>query len=322
MKIRPRSLALALIVAVAGTGCARLKAKAAFKEGNRLYKEESFRRAAEQYEAAFTLDPRLTEAHFYWASSHQAQFRPGKDTPDNQEHLDKAIAGFKKALEVNTGASESLKQLRRNTLGALTGIYSEDPYKSFDEAYGYAKRLVDDNPTDPRNLFAMANLYEKFQKVDDAEQMYRKAVEANPQDVKACGALAAFLNKPHWEGRSKFDEAVETLQNCAALEPNDPAGYYKVSTFYWDKAYRDPLLNDKQKDAYADKGLENVDKALQLKPDYVDALIYKGLLFRVKAQVSTNPRLRMQYLDQAQLLQKQAVELKKEAGAAAAAAGQ
>ena len=31
--------------------------------------------------------------------------------------------------------------------------------------------------------------------------------------------------------------------------------------FYWDKAYRDPLLGDKEKNEYADKGIETVDKA-------------------------------------------------------------
>ncbi len=321
MKIRVRMLVAATVVlALASMGCARLQAKMAFKEGNKLYKEENFRKAVEEYERAIGLDPNMVEAHFYLASSHQALYRPGKDTPDNKEQLEKAIAEFKLALQLNDGSSERLKQVRRNTLGALTAIYSDDPYKNFDEAYSYANQLVQDNATDPKNLFAMANLYEKFNKVDEAEQMYRKAAEANPQDVKACGALAAFLNKPYWEGRSKFDEAVDTLQKCAVLQPTDPSGYYKVATFYWDKAYRDPLLNDQQKDTYADRGLENVDKALEMKPDYVDAIIYKGLLYRVKAQVSTNPKLRQQYLDQAQTLQKQAVELKKEAAEAASGA--
>jgi len=322
MRMRFRLLGLVLVsAAVIGAGCGRVRAKAAFKEGNKLYKEENFKRAIEQYDEAVALEPDMAEAHFYLASSHQAMYRPGKDTPDNKEHLEKAIAEYKKALELNANpALESLRAVRRNTLAALTAIYSDDPYKSFDEAYGYAAQLVQDNPTDPKNLFAMAGLYEKFNKVDDAEKMYRKAVETNPQEVKACGALAAFLNKPYWDGRSKFDEAVDTLQKCAGLQPNDPAGYYKVATFFWDKAYRDPLLNDKQKDEYADKGLESVDKALQLKPDYVDAIIYKGLLYRVKAQVSSNPRLRTQYLEQAQTLQKQAVELKKEAASAPAPA--
>jgi hypothetical protein len=69
--------------------------------------------------------------------------------------------------------------------------------------------------------------------------------------------------------------------------------------------------------------MEAVDKALSLKPDYFDAVIYKGLLYRVMASVAKDPRQRAQYLDQAQTLQKQGLELRKaqQAAEAAAAAG-
>ena len=33
-----------------------------------------------------------------------------------------------------------------------------------------------------------------------------------------------------------------------------------------------------------------MDKALALKPDYFEAVIYKGLLYRVKANVAKNPQ--------------------------------
>jgi tetratricopeptide (TPR) repeat protein len=134
----------------------------------------------------------------------------------------------------------------------------------------------------------------------------------NPGDVKACGALAAFYNKPLWDKKSRFDEAITVMERCAALNPNDASGYYKIATFFWDKAYRDPLLNDTQKNEYAEKGLEQVDKGLQIKPDYWEAIITKGLLYRVKASVAKNPKERQQYLEQAATLQKHALDLRKE----------
>jgi tetratricopeptide (TPR) repeat protein len=302
------------------SGCNTVRANLAFRDGNKLYTEENYRKAIEEYEKAVALKPDMAEAHFYLASSQQALFRPGKDDPENLQRLEQAVAHYKTALEVNKGNTESLKKVRTNTLGALTGIYSEPPLQNFETALAYAQELVKDNPTDTKNLYAIANLYEKFGKVQEAEDTYRKVAELNPQDVKACGALAAFYNKPLWEGRSKFDQAIDTLKRCTSLEPNDPAGYYKVATFYWDKAYRDPLLGDQQKNEYADKGLEQVDQALQAKPDYWEAIITKGLLYRVKAQVARNPKERQQLLDQAQTLQKQAMELRKEAQAAQAGA--
>lgn len=323
MKMRFEALALTLAIACAGAGCSLVQAKAAFKDGNKAYREERFREAIENYTRALEHQPDMAEALFYLGSSHQALYRPGKESPENTEHLELAVSNYLRSLEVNKGQSEAEKTVKLNALAALTGVYSDDPKKNYDEAIKYADQLVQENPNDPKNLLALANLYEKFDKIDDAQGVYEKLFAQNANDVKLCGALAAFYNKPLWEGRSKFDQAIETLQKCAQLAPEDPQGYQKVATFYWDKAYRDPLLDDAQKEAYTDKGLEFVDKALSLKPDYVDAIIYRGLLYRVKALVAKNPKLRQQYLDQAQTLQKQGLELKKqqaEAEAAAAAA--
>jgi tetratricopeptide (TPR) repeat protein len=318
--MRTKAAGAAIASLLLALGCTKVQTKQALKDAHKQYRDENYKKAIEYYEKALAMDPNLAEAHFYLGSSHQALFRPGKDTPDNKMHLDKAVEEYKKSLELNDGHNANLKTVKRNTLAALTSIYAEEPYRNFEEAKKYANLLVADNPNDPRNLYAMANLFEKFGKVTEAEETYKKIAEMNPTDAKACGALAAFYNKPLWEGRAKFDQAIATLERCANLDPSDPGGYQKLAVFYWDKAYRDPLLSDQQKNAYADKGLEAVDKALKIKPDYFDAIIFKGLLYRVKASVASNPREKMDFLEQAQNLQKQGLELKKEAAAAAAAA--
>jgi tetratricopeptide (TPR) repeat protein len=307
---RTRLLALALSLPLFLGGCSKLMAKQDFRDGNKAYKEENYKKARDLYQSAVERDPSFSEAYFYLGSCWQSMYRPGKETEENKQNLVKAVESFQKAIEVNDGSTPNLKTVKQNALAALTGIYAEDPYRNFDEALKFAKLLVQENPNESKNLFAMANLYEKFEHLVEAEEAYKKVVELNPNDAKGCAALAGFYNKPLWEGKSRFEDAISTLERCATLDANDPTGFYKVAVFYWDKAFRDPLLDDKQKDVYADKGLEAVDKALGIKPDYVDGLVYKGLLLRVKAQVTGNQRLRQQYLEQAQTLAKQAKELR------------
>ncbi|MBK5256888.1 MAG: hypothetical protein JJE39_12720, partial [Vicinamibacteria bacterium] len=48
------------------------------------------------------------------------------------------------------------------------------------------------------------------------------------------------------------------------------------------------------------------------KSDFVEALIYKGLLLREQAKLTQNPATRNSLMEEAQALQKKAVELKKE----------
>jgi tetratricopeptide (TPR) repeat protein len=326
MKIRSSVVAAAAALsALGGVACTQVKAMAAFKDGNRYYTEEQWRRAIEKYEEAISLRPDMAEAHFYLASSHQALHRPGREEPENLERLEKAVEHYHKALELNQGDTENLRRVRANTLGALTTIYSEPPKQDFEKALAYAQDLVRDAPDDTKNLFAIANLYEKFGRVEEAEKTYLRVAELNPEDTKACGAVAAFYNKPLWDDRgevwrdgtdrprrAKFEQAIETLGRCAALDPDDASGYHKVASFYWDKAYRDPLLSDEQKETYADKGLEAIDKALEIRPDYWEAVIYKGLLYRVKAQVARTPRVRQEYIERATQLQRIAGEMRKQ----------
>jgi tetratricopeptide (TPR) repeat protein len=335
MRTRYRApvLAALLPLVLAGVGCNLVRAKAAFKDGNRFYKEENYRKAIEEYERAVTLKPNFAEAHFYLASSEQSLYRPGKEGDENKARMDKAIEHYEKALELNKADTPNLQQIRLNTLGALTAIYSEPPLSDYEKALGFAEALVKDNPNDLKNLYAMANLYEKFNRVAEAEQTYVKVSDQNPKDPKACGALAAFYNKPLWDDagavwvegqsqgprRAKFASAIATLDRCADIDQADPSGHYKLAMFYWDKAYRDPMLGDKEKNEYADKGLEAVKVSLDTKPDYWEAIITKGLLYRVKAQVAPNPAARKQYLDQAVMLQKQAIDLRKETQAATSA---
>jgi tetratricopeptide (TPR) repeat protein len=323
MKLRvPALIGLSAFALLGGSGCNGIRAKMAFKDGNKVYTQDKFKEAIVLYEKAVDLNPEMTEAWFYLGSSQQGLYRPGKDTPDNLKHLDDAISSYQKTLETNKGDTPNAKTVKQNALGALTGIYAEDPKKDYDKAKQYAEELIKEDPNSARNLFAMANLYERFGKVDEAEQLYQKAWQTEPagqnekekveSKQKACGALAAFYNKPLWDGKSKFDQAIDLLKQCADLSPNDEKGYYKVATFYWDKAYRDPTLDDKKKDEYADAGLESVDHALKINPQYADALAYKNLLLRVKGQVTQNPKLRQEFFDQAATLQKQALELKKQ----------
>jgi tetratricopeptide (TPR) repeat protein len=336
MRIRYHAPLLAALITlvVAGVGCDLIKAKAAFQDGNRLYKAENYRGAIAEYEQAITHKPDFAEAHAYLASAHQALFLPGKeDDAENRAHLDKAIEHFEKSLEVNQGGTPNLEATRLTALGALIGIYSDPPVEDFEKALFYAEELVKDNPEDVMNKYAMANLYEKFNRVDEAEATYLQVVRDNPEDTKACGALASFYNKPLWDADgnvwtvesegarlARFEDAIITMGHCADLEPNDATGYYKVATFHWDKAYRDQTLDDAEKNEQADLGIVAVDRALDIQPNYWEALISKGLLYRVKAQVAPNRSERRKYIEQAQILQQQALELRDEQQAEADAA--
>jgi tetratricopeptide (TPR) repeat protein len=318
-----------LLLAIPVLNCARVQAQTALREGHRLYKDESFRKSIDQYKIVLEKDPSNIEATFYLGSSYHQLFRPGKD--ETKVNLEEAIKNYKTVLAATPLANDpKYPVLKKNALSALVGIYADDPYRDFDTSMKYAGELTSSDPGNLQNLFAMANLYEKFGKVNEAEEAYKKAAnEVAPKDPKACGALAAFYNKTLWDekgvpvadgmaGRGRFEDAVNQLKKCADLDPKDPKGYYTVATFYWDQCYRGPLLDDARKKQLADEGMVYVDKALALNENFVEALIYKGLLLREQAKLTKNPATRNNLMEEAGILQKRAVELKKQQDAEAA----
>src|SRR5688572_32814261 len=105
MKMPSRLLGL-LLVPFLAAGCTQVQAKQAFKDGNKAYKEEDFKKAIQEYGEAVEHQPGFAEAWFYLGSSHNAMYRPGKDTPDNNATLDKAIEAYKKSHEVNPATTE------------------------------------------------------------------------------------------------------------------------------------------------------------------------------------------------------------------------
>ena len=96
----------------------------------------------------------------------------------------------------------------------------------------------------------------------------------------------------------------------ASIEPANPEAFYTIATYYWDKAFRDLKLSTASRQGMAAKGLESVERALQLRPDYVEALVYKGLLLRLQANLDPDPRRRDELIREAEELRDRAQRLR------------
>src|SRR5439155_909071 len=84
--------------------------------------------------------------------------------------------------------------------------------------------------------------------------------------------------------RAFRDAHYENAVKYAQLDSNNTVPYYAIGSLDWlivfDKNNPDPK-EDQLK--VIDEGLANLDKALALNPDYDDAMTYKNLLYRQKA---------------------------------------
>jgi len=118
--------------------------------------------------------------------------------------------------------------------------------------------------------------------------------------------MAAFYNR-----QGRFDKTMEALNQRASQDPHNPEGYYTIAVYYWDKTFRDKSLNDATRHEYINSGMEAVDKAISIKPDYMEAIVYKGLLLRLEAIMEKDRKRQADLLKEADALRDRAKALQK-----------
>ena len=140
----------------------------------------------------------------------------------------------------------------------------------------------------------------------EAEATLARGRQTNPKDKKIVMALSGFYNR-----QGEFEKTVETLEAAEQLDPTDHTAPQLTATFYWEKAFKDQRLLPADKLRYVMSGIAATDRALALKPDYMEALTYKNLLLRLQANLETDPVRKQQLIAEADALRNRAMELSK-----------
>jgi tetratricopeptide (TPR) repeat protein len=302
---RVASLAIVLGLGLSLVACGqvgKLQAKRAFKDANVQYAQQEYKRAAVLYEEAIAADPEAPYAHFFLANSYDNLYKPSrKGEKENDAFLEKAIQYYKKAAEI-----EKDPLYKKRSMEYLVAAYGPDKMNDPTQQKPIVDQMIQLDPQDPTNYFALAKINEDEGDYPKAEELLNKAKEARPNDPQVYLQLAGFYNR-----QEEFEKTIEALKQRAAIEPNNPEAFYTISTYYWDKAYRDFRLKENEKKDYVLKGIEQVDKALQLKSDYMEALTYKNLLLRLEANLEKDPAKQQALIKEADKLRDEAIELKK-----------
>ena len=110
--------------------------------------------------------------------------------------------------------------------------------------------------------------------------------------------------------RASFDRKIAELQRTAAERPTDAAAQHVIATFYYEKTRDQSISADDRRD-YIARGLEAEDRALQINPDYVEALVYKNLLLRLQANLEPDPLKRDQLIREADDMRDYAQQLRR-----------
>jgi tetratricopeptide (TPR) repeat protein len=150
---------------------------------------------------------------------------------------------------------------------------------------------------------------ENIRTAQQAIDEYQRVIDANPsreQKVNSAKGVAyLYLNMKKW------DDAKKYYRMASDLDPNDPEPYYSIGVIDWTACYQPRMearaklglkpeenLNPKNKDQKKacdelkvknapsiQEGIDSLNKAISLRPDYDDAMAYTNLMYREKGDV-------------------------------------
>ncbi|HTW67976.1 MAG TPA: hypothetical protein VME17_25350 [Bryobacteraceae bacterium] len=247
----------------------------------------------------------------------------------------------------------------RDALNHGVQAYKGAHYPEAVDDFKTAVQLDPDNAT-PRLYLAIAYMSqyipgaespENMQFATEAKSEFMKVLDKNPSDTTALNYLAS-LNYQQAQGMpdldqklKKLDEAKEWYLKLIAADPKNKEAFYSLAVIDWVKWYaawmrarsdlgmksEDPgPIKDKkvkadlqtQYSAVIDDGIKNLQKALDIDPNYDDAMAYMNLLIREKADLDDSPDQYKADIDTADKWVQKALDTKKAKAAAAAKAAQ
>jgi tetratricopeptide (TPR) repeat protein len=205
----------------------------------------------------------------------------------------------------------------RDQLNKGVESYKNNHYEQAIDHFQQAVRL-DPSLINARMYLATAFVSQYIPGVDSPDNLrtaqqaideYQRVIDANPsrdQKVNAAKGIAyLYLNEKKW------DDAKKYYRMASDLDPNDPEPYYSIGVIDWTAAYQPRMeeraklgmrpeenLNPKNKDQKKvceelkaknapaiQEGIDSLNKAIQLRPDYDDAMAYLNLMYREKGDV-------------------------------------
>jgi len=221
-----------------------------------------------------------------------------------------ALAAYQDALRLDPNE----KKLHKNIGLAYMGLYQPGSKHPKDLEYAakaieHLKTYSEAFPADRKSREFLVSLYLSTERYDDAIAFYQGMVKESPNDTKAMQSLAQMYFK-----KGDVEHAVEWLKRRLAVETTPEAKaevYYFIGVQAWDRSYNFPNIDPAERTRVVDEGIDALNNALKIKPDYFEALSYLNLLYREKAKIETDPAKKQEYVDTANKYLQQALDLRK-----------
>jgi tetratricopeptide (TPR) repeat protein len=149
-------------------------------------------------------------------------------------------------------------------------LTTPDNLKTANLAIQNFQKVLAEKPGDINSMKGIASVYFNIDNYDQAKQWQVKVLQADPQDAEAAYTIGSI------DWRIAYRNAVKALRDVGMTD--DGQGNPKMPKKTCQELVQEntPLV---------DQGLEYLQKAIQIRPNYDDAMSYLQLTYRRKADL-------------------------------------
>ena len=184
---------------------------------------------------------------------------------------EKAVESFKQAVDLEPEFSTARLYLATAYMQQyIPGAESPENKQMAQAAYDQFMKVLEQTPNDKVAIASIASLYLNQKKWDEAQKWYEKLVAADPKNKEAYYSMGFIA----W---SKWYPAYGTARAELHMKQEDPGPIKDKKVKEELKAKWLPVI---------DAGLQALDKALEIDPEYEDAMAYVNLLVRERADLA------------------------------------
>ena len=203
------------------------------------------------------------------------QLNKGVESYKNS-HFEQAIDHFQQAVQLDSSLTNARMYLATAYVSLyIPGVDSPDNIRNAQQAIDQYQKVLDDKPSREQKVNSakgIAYLYLNMKKFDDAKKHYRMASDVDPNDAELYYSVGVIdwtaSYQPRMEERAKLGLKPEQNLNPKNKDEKKVCDELKAKNM-----------------AVIQEGIDSLNKALQLRADYDDAMAYMNLMYREKADV-------------------------------------
>jgi tetratricopeptide (TPR) repeat protein len=220
-----------------------------------------------------------------------------------EESYKAALAQFQLGLKLDPSAKRAWRSVGLAAMALYKpGVDTRENNQYADVAIDAFQKYVAAYPEDTNAEDYMVAMWIGANRYDKAINFLKAQRVKHPGEAKIDQGLINVMLKAN-----KYEEALQWINNNARKEAKL---YYLVETNAWGRSYNDPTVTYEDRTRIVDLGLDAGKRAVDVKPDYMEAMVYINLLYREKVKLSLDPKEKEQFTKMADEWRQKALDLR------------